>query len=157
MKFLVIALLWSAAFSGGTICAPGKKCEVELRLTVPDAVSQQAARRAAGDATAPPPILMLQGLEFGADGFDIEVRAKSDSGFSKPGVVVGSSAIVGSTQPAMPTIRRKINLPVPLNDRASAMLASRNEINLTLKIVPVGDLRDSITLETVVFQIPKIQ
>jgi hypothetical protein len=26
-----------------------------------------------------------------------------------------------------------------------------------LKIVPVGDLRDSITLETVVFQIPKTQ
>jgi hypothetical protein len=155
VRLFIIALLWSAAFSGGTICAPAKKCEVELRLKVPAPVSLQAGRRVAGEAAAPPPILMLQGLEFGANGFDIEVRAKPDSGSSEP-VIVGTSAIVGSIEPTPPMIRRKINLPLPLNDRASILLANRNEINLKLKIVPVGDLREPITLETVFFQIPKV-
>ena len=137
------------------MCAPGKKCEVELRLKVPDGVSHQAARRAAGEATAPPPILILQGLEFGADGFNIELLANLDSGSSEHGVIVGNSAVVGSTQSPMPPVRSKLNLIVPLNDRGAALLANRREISLTLRIMPVGDLRDPITLETVFFQVPK--
>jgi hypothetical protein len=155
VRLFVIAVLWGALFSGGTICAPGKKCEVNLRLKVPDAVSHQVARRVAGEAPVPPPILMLQGLEFGANGFDIEVRAQPDPGSSETGVVVGTGGIVGSTQPTAPAARIKINLPVPLNDRARALLANRSEINLTLKIVPIGDLSEPITLETVFFQVPK--
>ena len=68
---------------------------------------------------------------------------------------MGSSAIVGSIQSSGQATRGKIDLPLPLNDRALALLASRHEIQLILKIIPVGNLRDTVTLDKVTFQIPK--
>jgi hypothetical protein len=154
-ELLVIALLWSAAFSGGVVCAPGKQCQVDLHLDVPQAVTAQAARRRAGEATAPAPFLMLHGLEFGTEGFDIEVRSKPGATESE-GEVLGNSAIVGSVQATNATsrLRRKIDLPIPLNDDALQLLSNHVEIDLTLKIIPVTNLHSPIKLDSVSFQMP---
>jgi hypothetical protein len=156
VRLLAIALLWSAAFSGGVVCAPGKPCQVDLHLAVPQTVAAQAARRHAGEATAPAPILILHGLEFGTEGFDIEVRSKPTAVAESEGEVIGTSAIVGSVHATQATsdLRRKVDLPIPLNDRALQLLANHVEIDLTLKIIPVTGLHSPIKLDNVSFQMP---
>jgi hypothetical protein len=153
---LAIALLWSAAFSGGIVCAPGKQCQVDLHLPVPQSVAALAARRRAGEATVPAPILMLHGLEFGTEGFNIEVRSKPAAATESEGEILGSSATVGSVHGSQATssLSRKIDLPIPLNDHALQLLANHGEIDLILKIIPVTDLRGPIKLDGVSFQAP---
>ena len=157
MRLLTIAIFCSSAFSGGTICVPGRTCVVETHLKVPEAVSVQAARRTAGDLEAAPPVLILRGLEFGTEGFTIEVRAILHPDSRDGAVLLGDTGVVGYAPTTAKTPRRKIDLPIPLNEEASRVLANRTQIDITIKVIPVYKFRDPIKVDAIFLQPTKPQ
>ena len=81
---------------------------LEVKVSVPPA----------GIAT---PILMLQGLEIGAnEGFSIRVLGPAVAGGERP--VFGVAAIEGERQAAPKEPRQKMDLAIPLNARAREAL-----------------------------------
>ena len=119
---LTIGLLASATVHPG---------ETSVRLTVPSRVAAEAARRAAGDGSAAPPILVLEGVEVASDeGLEITVLGPPREG-GGPGPILGSTAMVGS--PQGPRVTRKFTLPIPLNDEGAKLVAGRSEVALTLR------------------------
>src|SRR5437667_3301104 len=74
--------------------AQARASDTRLRVTVPSAVAAAAARRAAGDPAATPPILILEGLEFGdGEGLTIAIL-----GPCSPAPVLAVTGIVGHAQ-----------------------------------------------------------
>lgn len=124
--------------------------ELTLHVSIPRDVAAQAARRLAGDAAAPAPILMLHGLEFGAnEGFKIEVLGEPRSGASPVSLAV--TGLVGHPQrtPRLPL--RKIDLPVPLNDAAAQMLANQSEVTIILRFEHLDRERPPVKVDSVFF------
>ena len=125
--------------------------ELKLRVSIPKDVAAQAARRLAGDAAAPAPVLMLHGLEFGAnEGFKIEVLGEAQSGASPVSLAV--TGLVGHPQrtPRLPL--RKIDLPVPLNDAAAQVLANRSEVTIILRFDHIHPERPPVKIDSVSFE-----
>jgi hypothetical protein len=93
---------------------------LEVKVSVPPA----------GIAT---PILMLQGLEIGAnEGFSIRVLGPAVAGGERP--VFGVAAIEGERQGAPKEPRQKMDLAIPLNVRAREALSAGREVSLGLEI-----------------------
>jgi hypothetical protein len=104
-----------------------------LRLPVPKSVAFQAARRSAGDGAAPPPILMLEGLEVAAHE-TLEITVLGPPRGAGRGEVLAVTGMVGSLRPTPAPGVQKVTMPVPLNDAAARLLADRSEVTLTLSV-----------------------
>lgn len=121
--------------------------EMTILLDVPREVAEHAAARTRGDASSPPPILVLEKLVVGAgEGFTLEV-------FSADETLLAVSGVVGPRQTELAEPVERMTLVVPLNDEGSRLVAGRSEITLTLR------LRDSpgrppLQFERVYFQSP---
>jgi hypothetical protein len=122
--------------------------EFKYHLDVPKQVADHAARRVAGDTHAPPPILMLQGLETGAnESLTIHVLGKT-------GALLAVTGLVGSPEGTEESVPKgKINLPIPLNDEAAKLLAGRSEITLVLQVKSSTAPRKSLKIDRVFFQV----
>lgn len=142
----------AGALLTGAAAAPG--APVTVHLPVPARVAAQAASRAAGDATAAAPILMLEDLELGAgEGIEILVRAAPEPPTAATGhaegeerqeraerpdrhpPVLGAAGTVGKRQAthlAEPVER--VTLAIALNDQASRLLAGKRSVTLTLEV-----------------------
>jgi hypothetical protein len=91
--------------------------------------------RATGEAKAPPPILILEGVELGeGEGITVRVLGPSAAGSSVPAPVLRSASMVGQAQKVPKPPLRKTTLAIALNDRAVELLAGRSEISLTLSV-----------------------
>lgn len=127
------AVLWITV-AGILASAAAEAAEMTLRLTVPKSVAAHAARRAAGDASAPPPILILEGVEVAPDeGLEITVLGPPGE-TSGSGKILAVTGMVGSLQGTPRPPLQKVTLPVPLNDEAARLLAGRREVTLTLRV-----------------------
>jgi len=95
--------------------------ETTIRLTVPK-------------NAASAPVLMLEGLEVVAgERMTIEVLGPPDPK-TKVQPVLAVSGLVGSNQRTGAAPVETMDLVIPLNDRASRLLAQREEITLTLRL-----------------------
>jgi len=124
-----------AALGGLLMCAANPEPGMTIRLAVPKQVAAQAAARAAGDASSPPPVLMLEDLEVGnGEGLTLRVLGPAEPGSSGPRPVLAVSATVGSPQkvPAAPV--QHLTLAIPLNEKASRLLKGKSEVTLTLEV-----------------------
>jgi hypothetical protein len=141
------------AVLGGMVAwaAAEKNNELRVRVNVPQGVAEQAARRVSGDTATPTPVLLLHGLEFGAnEGFKIEVLAESQPGGSP--VLLGSTAVVGRPQRTPEPPLQKIDLRVPLNDSAAPFLAKGSELSIVLHFQHIDPQRPPIRIESVSLQ-----
>lgn len=121
------------AVSVAMCAAAGARMETTIRLAVPKQVAADAAARASGDATASAAVLKLEGLEFvPGERMTIEVLGPPDPK-SKTRPLLAVSGLVGSGQSGQAPVET-MDLVVPLNDRASRLLANRDEITLTLRL-----------------------
>jgi hypothetical protein len=142
---LAAAMIGVMAFAGGG-------SETTVQVSVPKSVAAQATRRATGDAKAPPPILILEGVELGeGEGITIRVLGPSAAGSFVPAPVLGSASMVGQAQKVPKPPLRKTTLAIPLNDRAVELLAGRSEIVLTLRVTNSPG-RTRLKVERVFFQ-----
>ena len=108
--------------------------ETTLRLTVPKSVAAHAARWAAGDSTAVPPILVLEGVELTLDErLEITVLGPPPAG-GGPAEILAVTGMVGSPHATPKPPLQKITMPVPLNEAAAKLLADRSQITLTLRV-----------------------
>ncbi|HKV11712.1 MAG TPA: hypothetical protein VJ725_26435 [Thermoanaerobaculia bacterium] len=134
MRHASPVLLWVAAASV-LMCAAQLETRTTLRLAVPREVSAQAASRAAGDASSPPPILMLEDLEVGdEEGLTVLVLGPAEPGSGKPRPVLGQAATVGLPQKQPKAPLQKLTLAVPLNDEALRLVAGKSKVVLTLEV-----------------------
>lgn len=123
---LVFATIFAAL-----ACAADGTARTTIRLSVPPQVAAEAAARTSGDTEAPPPVLMLEGLEVGAgEGLTIRVLAPATAG-SK---VLAEAGTVGEPQERPRQPLQRMTLAVPLDREASRLLADKREITLTLEV-----------------------
>jgi hypothetical protein len=133
MRHAGVVLLWVAAASV-LMCAAQPDTRTTIRLTVPREVSAQAESRAAGNASSPPPILVLEGVEIGnEEGLTILVLGP-EAASGKPRPILGQAATVGLPQEIPKEPLQKMTLAVPLNDTASRLLAGKSTVSLTLAL-----------------------
>lgn len=134
MRYAGPMLLWVAAASV-LMCAAQPGTRTTIRLDVPREVSAQAASRAAGNVSSPPPILMLEGLEVGdGEGLTLLVLGPAEPGSGKPRPFLGQAATVGLSQKVPKTPLQTLTLAVPLNETASRLLAGKSKVVLTLEV-----------------------
>lgn len=134
MRYAGPVLLGMAAASV-LMCAAQTENRTTLQLAVPREVSAQAASRAAGDASSPPPILVLEDVEVGHDeGLTILVLGPAEPGSSEPRPILGQAATVGLPQKALKTPLQKMTLAVPLNEKALRLVAGKSKVSLTLEV-----------------------
>jgi hypothetical protein len=123
----------------------------KFSVTIPKQVAGYASERAAGNTQAPPPVLMLQGLETGANE-SLNIRVLDESGS-----VMAVTGLVGTpdaTEQSAPL--QKVNLPVPLNDHAARLLAGKNQVNLVLEIENNNKIpRKGLKIDRIFFQAPE--
>jgi hypothetical protein len=139
--------------AGVLASAAVEPAETTLRLTVPKSVAAHAARRAAGDGSASPPILVLEGVELRLDErLEITVLGPPPSGGGPP-EILAVTGMVGSPHatPRPPT--RKVTIPVPLNDEGAKLLADRSEVTLTLRVTD-QTARPPLTFDRAYFKDP---
>ena len=107
--------------------------EIAVRLVVPKQVAAEAAVRATGDASAAAPILMLERLEVVAgERVTIEVLGPADHKKTRP--VLAVSGLVGSGSVSANAPIETMDLVVPLNDKATRLIARKDEVTLTLRL-----------------------
>ena len=134
MKRVLHLPVW-AAVALVLMCAAEHGAETTVRLTVPKKVAAQAAARAAGDASSPPPVLMLEDVEVGAgEGLTLRVLGPAERGSPGSRPVLAMSGTVGSNQKAPPGPVQHMTLAVPLDEKASRLLKGKSEITLTLQV-----------------------
>src|SRR5579884_1590844 len=137
MKSLAVAI----AFLGMLMCGANAENELRLHVSVPNDLSAQANSRSSV------PVLMLQGLEFGAkEGFKIEVLAEDSNSPGTP-IVLGTSALVGHPQSTPQPPLQKIDLPIPLNEKGTQFLACKSEVNLIVRFERTGAGRPPIKVD----------
>jgi hypothetical protein len=120
---MVVALL---AFACADQPAGTLGARTTLQVAVPDAVAANATRRMRGDLTAPAPILIIEGLQADAsEPLTLKVFGLPKDNVATTGPMYGSAALVGSLQSKPRQPLQVMDLPVPLNDAASELLASR--------------------------------
>lgn len=102
--------------------------EMTIRLDVPREVAEHAAARTRGDASSPPPILVLEKLVVGAgEGFTLEIYGTDET-------LLAVSGLVGPRQAELAEPVERMTIVVPLNDEGSRLVAGRSEIELTLRL-----------------------
>src|ERR1700686_626123 len=125
MKPAILAVSLAAAM---TCAAADSGKETTIRLAVPKQVAAEAAARASGHASASAPVLMLEGLEvIAGERMTIEVLGPPDPK-SKARPLLAVSGLVGSGPGGEAAPVETMDLVVPLNDRASRLLANRDEV-----------------------------
>jgi hypothetical protein len=132
------AFAWPAMVAALTCAAQPDGSTLPLLLKVPPEVSRHVAARAKGDASSPPPILMLEQVEVGAgEGLNIHVLGPADQPDPKTGepMILAVAGTVGSPQKAPEAPVQVMDLVIPLDDKALALLAGKEEIRLTLRVV----------------------
>jgi hypothetical protein len=108
--------------------------DTRIVVAVPERVSRDAAARLAGDTDAPAPILILDGVEVAqGEGLTFSVLSVSPDK-STPPTVLAVTGVVGTSQAVPAEPHRKLKLVVPLNERASAVLAGKTSVTLTLRL-----------------------
>ncbi len=128
------AFVWPAMVAALT-CAAQPDASTPMLLQIPQEVAGHAAARAEGDASSPPPILVLEDLELGSgEGLTLQVLGPPDPETGER-PVLAVSATVGSPQPVPETPLERMTLVVPLNDAASQLLAGKEEVELTLRVL----------------------
>jgi hypothetical protein len=116
-------------------CAAQPHGSMSLRIPIPAQVSRHAAARAAGDAAAPAPVLMLEDLEVGdGEGLKLQILGPADPKTGKPGPVLAVASTVGSPQATPRPPLQRMTLAIPLNDRAVAYLQGKKEARLVLQV-----------------------
>lgn len=68
------------------------------------------------------------------EGLTIEVVGPPEPGSSGPGPVLAVAAMVGLPQKEPVAPLQRMTLAVPLNEKASRLLAGKNEVRLTLQV-----------------------
>lgn len=133
-------LIAVSLFGSSLMCAaadPG--AETAVRVSVPKEVAAQAAARARGDAAAPAPVLILEGVELGrGEGLTFDVLGPADRRKSGARPVLAVTGLVGEPQKVLVEPRQIMTLVVPLNDRALPLLAGKSEIALTIHVEDAG-------------------
>ncbi|HEV3039368.1 MAG TPA: hypothetical protein VHA33_16450 [Candidatus Angelobacter sp.] len=130
-----------------------KNNELRFHLSIPKAIAAQEERRLAGDAAAPAPVLILHGLEFGAnEGFKIELLGEAKPGGSPVSLAV--TGVVGHPQRTPQLPLRKIDLPVPLNDAAAQLLANHTEVTIIVHFDHVDPDRPPVKIDSIYFSTP---
>ncbi len=128
------AAVWTAV-AGVLASSVAGAADTTLRVIVPHDVSAQAARRAAGDPTASPAVLILEGVELGeGEGVTIRVRGPSAPGSSAKGPIVAVTGMVGRAQRSPQPPLQKVTLAVPLNERGTQLLVGRTEVVLSVEV-----------------------
>jgi hypothetical protein len=131
MKRVLHLPVW-AAMAVVLMCAD-QGGETKVRLTVPKKVAAQAAARAAGDASSPPPVLMLEDVEIDpGEGLTIQVLGPAEPGSPRSRPVLAMSGMVGQKGPPGPV--QRMTLVIPLDEKASRLLKGKSEIMLTLQV-----------------------
>lgn len=98
-----------------------------LRLQVPRDVANHAAARARGDASSPPPVLVLRNAVVGAgEGFTLEVVGPD-------GELLAVSGLVGQRQSELARPVERMTLVIPLNDDGARLVSGRDEVTLGLR------------------------
>jgi hypothetical protein len=116
-------------------CAAQPEAMTTVRLQVPPEVSRHASARAAGDASSPPPILMLEDLEVGSDeGLTIQVLGPPEKEGAEP-PILAITATVGLPQATPQVPIQRMDMVVPLNDEGARLLVGKKEVRLTLRVV----------------------
>jgi hypothetical protein len=111
---------------------PGGPMKIEVE--VPPGVAADAAARAGGNAAAPSPVLMLEGLELGyGEGLTLRVLAPPAAAGGVP-EILAVSGLVGEPQRSPAAPLQHLTLAVPLNLKASRLLAGKRKIVLILEI-----------------------
>jgi len=145
MLFLCVVL----AITG--MCGASRNIDTKFRIGVPAVVAEQATRYAAGDRQMSPPVLMLEGLEVGSnEGLKIKVLGEPQAGSSEPAVLAVTGVVGHSQNSAQPPLR-KINLPVPLNEKAAPLLKGQSEVTLTLRLEHNGAGHPPLKVDRVYF------
>lgn len=129
--FQVVSTLCLAA----TLAAcQGRTSEFRFTVAIPGEIAAQASSRVAGNAQAPPPILVLQGVEDPlTEGMNITVLGEPQSG-SKERPILATAGLVGSPNASSSGPSSKINVRIPLNAEAARLLAGKSEIALVLRV-----------------------
>jgi hypothetical protein len=142
MRPLEIALLFPL-LAGVLMSGPSESSETRLHLVVPKILSEQAARRLAGESDAPPPILILEGVQVVMNrGLTIDVLGEPKRGSSRTGPLLAVAGVVAQEPPESPNSTvHKINITVPLNDKAAELLAKQSQVTLTLKVEGEGKIK----------------
>lgn len=108
-------------------CALGAASDTQIRVDVPEEISR------GGHA-----ILILDDLETGeGEGFTFSVLAPAPDANS-PARILAVTGIVGRRQQVLAAPMHKIKLVVPLNEKASDVLAGQKTIVLTLQLKDPG-------------------
>jgi hypothetical protein len=132
MKIVAALLYCGLAFA--LMAGPDDSKATKLHITVPKQVSSNAAARAAGDAHASTPVLMLEGIQVSDNQpLTITVLGPPEPG-STEDTVLAVTGMVGSLQKNANAPPQKFTLPVPLNDKASELLQDRSEIDLKIRV-----------------------
>src|SRR5258708_13054385 len=84
MRRIEIALLFPL-LAGVVMSSPSGAGETKLHLVVPKILSEQSARRLAGDSDTPSPVLVLEGVQVVMNrGLTIDVLGEPKRGPSRP-------------------------------------------------------------------------
>jgi len=142
MRRLEIALLFPL-LAGVLMCGPSESSETKLHLVVPKILSEQAARRLAGEADAPSPVLILEGVQVVMNqGLTIDVLGEPKRGSSRPGPLLAVAGVVAQEPPeSANSAVHKITITVPLNEKAAELLARQSQVTLTLKVEGEGKIK----------------
>ncbi len=142
MRPIEIALLFPL-LAGVVMSSPSDAGETKLHLVVPKILSEQAVRRLAGDSDTPSPVLVLEGVQVVMNrGLTIDVLGEPKRGSSRPGPLLAIAGVVAQQPPESPNSTvHKINLTVPLNEKAAELLARQSEVTLTLKLEGEGKIK----------------
>ncbi len=142
MRLLEIAILFPLT-AGVLMPSPRDASETKLHVVVPKILSEQAARRLAGDSDAPAPVLILEGVQvFMNQGLTIDVLGEPKRGSSRSGPVLAVTGVVAQQPPETPrSAPHKITITVPLNEKAAELLAKQTQITLTLRVEGEGKIK----------------
>ena len=123
------------ALAGAATCAADEAARTAVKVTVPDEVGAEATARAAGDATAAAPVLMLEGVEVvPGEALTIRVLGPPPAGSDEGGELLGTAATVGSSGADPEEPLERMTLAVPLNEHGSRLVAAGGEVTLTLEV-----------------------
>jgi hypothetical protein len=121
--FFQIAIILAAC-----ACAPAAG-DMKIELPVPEELATQSARRAAGEADVPTPILVLEGFEW--HGATLRLRVLGPAA-KEPAPVLAITGLTGSSRTPSDAPVRKMDLVIPLNARSVEILAGKKSVTLTL-------------------------
>jgi hypothetical protein len=111
-----------------------EKSDTRIRVPVPREISRAAEARLVLSDNVRGPILILHGLEVGSgEGISFSVLAMPSDEKGKP-IVLAVTGVQGRSQESPAKPLTKMQLVVPLNARANAVIAGKTAVTLTLRL-----------------------